>query len=464
MLFNSWSYLIFFSVVFIIYWHVIPKKSNYQNTLLLISSILFYGFWNLKFLFMLFIVIGIDYFFGILISRSTGKKSFLFLIICLINNVGILFYFKYFDFLLAQLNLLFESDFNLMYLIPPIGISFYTFHGLSYVIDLYKKKIKPEQNFIRYALFVSYFPLLVAGPIERATHLLPQLKKERKFNYTQGIEGLKLIIYGFFKKVVIADSLSVFVDLTFETYYNYSALSLILAAIGFSIQIYCDFSGYSDIAIGCSKLLGIELLSNFRFPYFATSIRDFWRKWHISLTSWFKDYVYIPLGGNKVSSLLKMRNIFFVFMISAIWHGSKITFLVWGFIHFFFYIFEDIIKYFFNINPAKNITIRLFGRFYTFSVVTIAWIFFRSESILDAVGYFKQIAINSYENPTNFFEETPNLSIIYYVLFFLIIDWTFRKNERALNPYFKGFSILFINLIFFYLLAENKESFIYFQF
>lgn len=464
MLFNSWSYLIFFSVVFIIYWHVIPKKSNYQNTLLLISSILFYGFWNLKFLFMLFIVIGIDYFFGILISRSTGKKSFLFLIICLINNVGILFYFKYFDFLLAQLNLVFESDFNLMYLIPPIGISFYTFHGLSYVIDLYKKKIKPEQNFIRYALFVSYFPLLVAGPIERATHLLPQLKKERKFNYTQGIEGLKLIIYGFFKKVVIADSLSVFVDLTFETYYNYSALSLILAAIGFSIQIYCDFSGYSDIAIGCSKLLGIELLSNFRFPYFATSIRDFWRKWHISLTSWFKDYVYIPLGGNKVSSLLKMRNIFFVFMISAIWHGSKITFLVWGFIHFFFYIFEDIIKYFFNINPAKNITIRLFARFYTFSVVTIAWIFFRSESILDAVGYFKQIAINSYENPTNFFEETPNLSIIYYVLFFLIIDWTFRKNERALNPYFKGFSILFINLIFFYLLAENKESFIYFQF
>ena len=464
MLFNSWSYLIFFSVVFIIYWHVIPKKSNYQNTLLLISSILFYGFWNLKFLFMLFIVIGIDYFFGILISRSTGKKSFLFLIICLINNVGILFYFKYFDFLLAQLNLLFESDFNLMYLIPPIGISFYTFHGLSYVIDLYKKKIKPEHNFIRYALFVSYFPLLVAGPIERATHLLPQLKKERKFNYTQGIEGLKLIIYGFFKKVVIADSLSVFVDLTFETYYNYSALSLILAAIGFSIQIYCDFSGYSDIAIGCSKLLGIELLSNFRFPYFATSIRDFWRKWHISLTSWFKDYVYIPLGGNKVSSLLKMRNIFFVFMISAIWHGSKITFLVWGFIHFFFYIFEDIIKYFFNINPAKNITIRLFGRFYTFSVVTIAWIFFRSESILDAVGYFKQIAINSYENPTNFFEETPNLSIIYYVVFFLIIDWIFRKNERDLNPYFKGLSILFINLIFFYLLAENKESFIYFQF
>lgn len=464
MLFNSWQYIIFYSITFITYWHIIPKKSNYQNILLLVSSILFYGFWNLKFLFMLFIVIGIDYFFGILISRSTGKKSLLFLIICLINNIGILFFFKYFDFLLAQLNLLFESDFNLMYLIPPIGISFYTFHGLSYVIDLYKKKIKPEHNFIRYALFVSYFPLLVAGPIERATHLLPQLKKERKFNYTQGIEGLKLIIYGFFKKVVIADSLSVFVDLTFETYYNYSALSLILAAIGFSIQIYCDFSGYSDIAIGCSKLLGIELLSNFRFPYFATSIRDFWRKWHISLTSWFKDYVYIPLGGNKVSSLLKMRNIFFVFMISAIWHGSKITFLVWGFIHFFFYIFEDIIKYFFNINSTKNITIRLFARFYTFSVVTIAWIFFRSESILDAVGYFKQIAINSYENPTNFFEETPNLSIIYYVLFFLIIDWTFRKNERALNPYFKGFSILFINLIFFYLLAENKESFIYFQF
>lgn len=464
MLFNSLEFLIFFIVLFISYWHIIPQKINNQNLLLFLASILFYGFWDIRFLGMLFTIISIDYYFGIKISENSGKKALFYLIICLINNLGILFYFKYANFFIQEYNSIFNKDQNLLNLIIPIGISFYTFHGISYVIDIYRKRISPEKNYIQYALFVSYFPLLVAGPIERATHLLPQINSLKKFNYNQAKEGVKLIIYGLFKKIVIADTIATFVNPTFENYHNYTAYSLILAAIGFSIQIYCDFSGYSDIAIGCSKLLGIELLSNFRFPYFSESIKEFWRRWHISLTSWFKDYVYIPLGGNKLNSFLRLRNIFIVFMISALWHGGKITFLIWGFIHFIMYFIEDVFIYKIKIQQFTKIQ-KVIKKIFIFSIVTIAWIFFRSDNVESSIGFIKQVLLNCYENPKNFLEFSPNQMILYYSLFFILVDWVFRKNERDLdNVKFKYLGILFVNLIFFHLLSQSEESFIYFQF
>ena len=316
MLFNSISYLLFLPIVVILYWIINLYAEKFKNLFLVIASLFFYGLWSYKFLSILIICILLDYFLGHLIAR---KRSKLYLLISILCNIGLLVYFKYSNFFIHELTEFLGLDtsqkFNAINIIAPIGISFYSFHGLSYVFDIYRGKQEPTKNIIDYALFVSFFPLLVAGPIERANHLIPQIQSKKRFNYTQSKEGIYLIIVGLFKKMFIADSLAEYVTSTFDAYQGYTALSLILAAVGFSFQVYADFSGYSDIAIGSAKLLGFELLSNFKFPYFAKNIKEYWQRWHISLSSWFRDYVYFPLGGSKGSSTKTIRNIFIIFRV-----------------------------------------------------------------------------------------------------------------------------------------------------
>ncbi|MFN5795122.1 MAG: MBOAT family O-acyltransferase, partial [Bacteroidota bacterium] len=328
MLFNTIGFAIFLTIVFFLYWFVVNKNLIVQNSLLLISSYYFYSCWDWRFLFLLIFSTLLDYFTGIKMSESNKKvsKKFWFWLSILIN-LGFLGIFKYYNFF-AESFAAFLANFGLkvnpftLNVILPVGISFYTFHGLSYVIDVYKERIKAEKNFIDYAVFVSFFPLLVAGPIERATHLLPQIQKKRIFVYSKAIDGLRQILWGLFKKVVIADQCADFANEFFNNAENYSGSSLLVGAIFFAFQIYGDFSGYSDIASGTARLFGIELLKNFSYPYFSRDIAEFWRRWHISLSTWFRDYLYIPLGGSKGGNWIKIRNTFIIFIVSGFWHGA----------------------------------------------------------------------------------------------------------------------------------------------
>ncbi len=309
MLFNSFEFFVFLPVVFILYWFVCNKNLGLQNALVLIASYFFYGWWSWKFLLLLILSTLLDYAYGFMVASADRRKAKLFLWLSIVNNLGILAVFKYYNFFAKEFSQLFNSlgwhtNPVLLNIALPIGISFYTFHGMSYVFDIYRGKQQPVRNYVDYAVFVSFFPLLVAGPIERAGHLLPQVQQKRVFNYSQAVAGCRLILWGMFKKVLIADNLAGTVDEIFKNPREYGAVSLILGAVAFSFQIYCDFSGYSDIALGTAKLFGFELLSNFRFPYFSRDIAEFWRRWHISLSSWFRDYLYIPLGGSKNGKLM----------------------------------------------------------------------------------------------------------------------------------------------------------------
>jgi alginate O-acetyltransferase complex protein AlgI len=336
MLFNSIGFAIFLPVVFFLYWFVAKKNHRYQNILLFIASYFFYACWDWRFLFLLFFSTLLDYFTGLKMAGSKNVRSKkIWFWLSIIINLGFLGFFKYYNFFVtsfaeAALQLGFHLDIWTLSVILPVGISFYTFHGLSYVIDVYKNKIEVERNFIDYSVFVSFFPLLVAGPIERATHLLPQIKQERAFDYRKAIDGLKQILWGLFKKIVIADQCGQYANMIFDNSDNYSGSTLVLGAIFFSFQIYGDFSGYSDIALGTARLFGIELLRNFAFPYFSRDIAEFWRRWHISLSNWFRDYLYIPLGGSKGGIWMKVRNTFIIFLVSGFWHGANWTFIAWG--------------------------------------------------------------------------------------------------------------------------------------
>lgn len=469
MLFNSIEFLIFLPIVFILYWFVVNKKLNYQNILLLSSSYFFYSWWDWRFMFLLILSTLIDYGFGLLIHSSNRKKIFLW--ICILNNLTVLAVFKYYNFFSVEFAQLMSAigwkvhpyilDFAL-----PVGISFYTFHGMSYVFDIYRGIIKPEKNFINYAVFVSFFPLLVAGPIERATHLLPQIIRPRVFNYDQSVSGLKIILWGMFKKVVIADNLAGTVNDIFTNYQDLSGSTLILGVIYFAFQIYCDFSGYSDIAIGTAQLFGFELLSNFRFPYFSRDIAEFWRRWHISLSSWFRDYVYIPLGGSKVGSVKSVRNVFIIFLLSGFWHGANWTYIVWGAVHASLFIplfiskqnrkyANDIVaanSYLPSIREVLQIII-------TFIVVCFAWIFFRAENLAHAFDYILRITHLPFSAPLYKTE-------LLYIIPLLLIDWIHRKNERV---YFSKinlplFAVIIIILILFLRPINTTIEFIYFQF
>ncbi len=477
MLFNSFEFLLFLSIVFILYWFIFNKSLRWQNLLVLIASYFFYGWWSYKFLGLLVLGTLLDYAYGFWVASPNRKKAKLFLLLSIINNLGILGVFKYYNFFAIQ----FSHGFKLLGLntnpillefVLPIGISFYTFHGMSYVFDIYRGKQKPILNFIEYAVFVSFFPLLIAGPIERANHLLPQVQKKRHFNYTQVVEGCRLMLWGMFKKVVIADSLAGIVDDMFNNYHHYNGVSLIFGAIVFSFQIYGDFSGYSDIALGTAKLFGFELLSNFKYPYFSRDIAEFWRRWHISLSSWFRDYLYIPLGGSQQGKLKAVRNVFIIFLVSGFWHGANWSFITWGCIHACGFLpllllnrnrkhVTDVVAQYRKLPNLKE----LWQMGTTFAFVTFAWVFFRARGVGQALGYFKQIIISIHQNPYQFLLLPSGKKALIYIIPLILGDWYLRRSERKLKVPKKAKNIIYITLsllILFYL--ENKTNFIYFQF
>lgn len=473
MLFNSFTYLFFLLLVFVLHWKLFSKNKNHQNVFLIAVSYLFYAFWSYKFLFLLFAITLLDFYYGFQV-QTNKKRRRIFLYLSILNNLGILFVFKYYNFFISEFSAfmnLFEWNFNLktLELVLPIGISFYTFHGISYVVDIYNERRTPVRDFIEYALFVSYFPLLVSGPIERANHLLPQLNIHRIFRDDLFKSGLRLIVFGLFKKVVIADGLSPFVDTCFRSPSELNSIVLILGIISFSFQIYCDFSGYSEIAIGTSNLLGINLVSNFYYPYFSKSIPEFWRRWHISLSSWFRDYLYIPLGGSKKNKYITYRNIFLVFLLSGFWHGANWTFIFWGFLHFIAFIPYKFFRKDDYQNDAINIDkpSDVFKVLVTFLYVSFCWIFFRSINISYAFLYIKSI-VNNFQFV--FFNYKVFRISIYPLLLIILItylEWLNKKNKRDFHigshtNYLLTF-ILYL-CIMFMLSRDQSFSFIYFQF
>jgi len=478
MLFNSIGFFIFLPIVYLFYWFVTKTSLKHKNILLLVASYFFYGCWDWRFLFLLIFSTSLDYFTGIKIAESLTKKNKKFWLWLSIGiNLGFLGVFKYYNFFIASFAnaigyLGVNSSFSTINILLPVGISFYTFHGLSYVIDIYYNKIKPEKNVVDYSLFVSFFPLLVAGPIERATHLLPQLKQNRAFDYTKTVDGLQQILWGLFKKVVIADNCAAYANTLFNEQGYHSGSSLVLGAVFFSFQIYCDFSGYSDIALGTARLFGIELLKNFSFPYFSRDIAEFWRRWHISLSSWFKDYLYIPLGGSKGSQFKVIKNTFIIFLVSGLWHGANWTFLIWGLLNAIYFLPLLL----FNLNRknidivAKNSYLPSLIDFFkitvTFSLVTIAWIFFRANSVAFALQYIKNIFNASlFSMPQNFPYTTFCLLLI-----FVVLEWISRT---SVHPFQKikhikylsvRWSIYYVAVISILMFSGKPQQFIYFQF
>ncbi|MBT4723272.1 MBOAT family protein [Candidatus Falkowbacteria bacterium] len=400
MLFNSIEFLLFFPIVLVLYFFI-PQRIKWL--FLLLVSYYFYMCWSPKYIVLILFSTVVDYLAGIMMARVAEKKKRIkYLLLSLFANLGLLFTFKYFNFFSESITSFF-NQFDIFISLPafdyllPVGISFYTFQTLSYTIDVYRGKIGAEKHFGKFALYVSFFPQLVAGPIERAKNLLPQFHTVKKYDYKRVTNGLKLVLWGLFKKVVIADRLAVFVEMVFDSPHDYYGLSVIIATIFFAFQIYCDFSGYSDMAIGIAQMLGYDLMDNFRRPYHSKSIGEFWKRWHISLSSWFKDYVYIPLGGNRVKLYRWYLNLFIVFLVSGLWHGANWTFVFWGSLHGLYLIIgiitfkyrqKIVTKIRLNLYPTLHKVIQIF---ITFGLVCLSWLFFRSDSIGDAFLLIKNI-------------------------------------------------------------------------
>lgn len=478
MLFNSLEYLIFLPIVFILYWYFSFGRFRVQNMILILSSYLFYGWWDFRFLFLLIFSTLLDYYTGLKIhdsNNSTGRK--IWLIISIAINLGFLGFFKYYNFFIESitegLSLIgFQPNIWTLRVILPVGISFYTFHGLSYVLDIYYRRISPTRNFVDYGLFVCYFPLLVAGPIERATHLLPQVQKPRQFDYLLATDGLRQILWGLFKKVVIADNCAELANMYFNNYTDYGGVELFMGAVFFTFQIYGDFSGYSDIALGTSKLFGITLLKNFSYPYFSRDIAEFWRRWHISLSSWFKDYLYIPLGGSKGSTWKKVRNTFIIFLVSGFWHGANWTFIAWGLLNAIYFLPLLLLG-----NNRSNMEIVAKDRMLpsirefllmgiTFIMTVFAWIFFRSETVTQAFYYIGGM----FRNDIISFPSRSSYSILILLIIFIMIEWINRKHDHGLAIIGKiqsrvlSFFIYFVLIQLMIWFSGKEQQFIYFQF
>jgi alginate O-acetyltransferase complex protein AlgI len=477
MFFNSLIFAVFLPIVFVFYWFVFSKTKTAQNSFLVVVSYYFYSCWDWRFLFLLLFSTFLCFITGIKIEKSVKEweRKFWFWF-SIFFNVGFLAIFKYYNFFAVSLSdalcaIGFKSSPFLLDLVLPIGISFYTFHGLSYVIDIYYKRIESEKNLVDYALFVSYFPLLVAGPIERATHLLPQVKIKRSFDFEKAKEGVYQIIWGLVKKVVIADTCATYANAIFDNYTSMNSLSLILGAIYFAFQIYGDFSGYSDMALGMSKLFGLDLLRNFNYPYFSRDIAEFWRRWHISLSNWFRDYLYIPLGGSRGSKLKQIRNVFIIFVVSGFWHGANWTFLVWGFINGLYFLPSLLLgtnrnhiesaQLYWDINSIKVVCSILA----TFSLTCLAWICFRANSISDAFNYIRYIFTN--RNFASQFLQNQRYSyeLILLIILFVFVEWNSRFKIEPISGKFAGLkmALCFAVIIAFGTYSDYKE-FIYFQF
>ena len=486
MLFNSLHYFIFFPLITAIYFSL-PHK--YRWYLLLGASYYFYMAWEPAYIILILLSTIIDYVTSILIYSSQKRNvKIWFLLLSLSTNFTLLFAFKYYNFFVTTLNTIFpiigtNYQAALSNYLLPVGISFYTFQSIGYTIDVFRGDHKPERNFGLFSLYVAFFPQLVAGPIERSINLLPQFYKKIVFDYDRVALGLKIICWGLFKKMVVADRLGYYVDRVYNQPKEYSGLSLFIATVFFSFQIYCDFSGYTDVAIGSAKVLGFDLMENFRRPYFSKSISEFWKRWHISLSSWFRDYLYIPLGGNRVSTSRLYLNIIIVFILSGLWHGANWTFIIWGFFHGSCLIMSLATnksrewlttKLLMDRYPAWH---NLFKVIFTFSLVTFSWIFFRAHSLTDALYITKQIAllfINMHLNNNFLYEITtgfPRAFITSLLAITILIGVDFFERKRSIWSYlssqptivrWSAYYILIFSIIMF---GVHKASpFLYFQF
>jgi len=474
MLFNTIDFAIFLPVVLILYWLIARRSVRIRNLFLVIVSYIFYSFWDWRFLSLIFASSLLDYLVGRKLARTNnGNLRKVFLGVSLVFNLGMLFTFKYFNFFVetfVDTFALFGTEFSYSswQIVLPVGISFYTFQTLSYTIDIYRKRIGPTKDIVAFFAFVSFFPQLVAGPIERASNLLVQFETERSFDYSRSVSGLRLILGGLFKKMVIADNCALFVNSIFEHYEVANGSTLLIGAVFFAFQIYGDFSGYSDIAIGSARLMGFDLMKNFNYPYLAQNMSDFWRRWHISLSTWFRDYVYIPLGGSRVSKTRLIVNILIVFLLSGLWHGANLTFVFWGLVHAIFVL--PVLLFYKNHNVSfstkkKLPTIREFFNITgTFIVVVIAWVFFRAETITDAFEYISIVFSSSL-----FTMPEVSKSALLLLLGYMVIEWIQRHQDHFmditnLRNRFLRYIVYFLVVFCIFYYAGDVQPFIYFQF
>lgn len=494
MLFNSLDFLIFFPVVVLIYF-IIPKKIRY--IWLLVASYYFYMCWNARYALLIGVSTLITYISGLLL-RKAKKIRLRKLVVALsfISNLGILVFYKYFDFILKNINAVLSQVngqlvSNPFDIILPVGISFYTFQALSYTVDVYRGEIEAQKNPLRYALFVSFFPQLVAGPIERSKNLLSQVKNVEQikvWDYDRVAKGVVLMIWGLFQKMVIADRISIFVDAVYDNLHAVGTMETVFAAVGFSIQIYCDFAAYSTIAIGAAQVMGFELMENFDTPYFATSIKEFWRRWHISLSSWFRDYLYIPMGGNRKGKIRKYFNLLVTFLVSGLWHGASWNYVIWGGLHGLYQVIGEILA---PLRKKINQLLKVnegvfsykFGQIlFTFSLTTLTWVFFRAETIEQAIYFFEKMFTKW--NPWVFFNEglyqyglnrvEVNILFVALVMLFLVELLKYFKNKifsefiMEQNLWFRWIVVigLIVGILVYgeYGIAFDSNQFIYFQF
>lgn len=482
MLFNSIDFAVFLPIVFILYWFVTNRNLKLQNFLIVAASYLFYGWWDWRFLFLVLFSTVVDFLVGVGLSKQenkTKRKIILGTSICV--NIGFLGFFKYYNFFLDNFVNAFsffgkEINADSLNIILPVGISFYTFQTMSYGIDVYRRKLVPTKDFIAFSAFVTFFPQLVAGPIERATNLLPQFYTKRVFDYSKAVDGMRQILWGLFKKMVIADNCATFANQIFNNSSEYSGSTLVLGALFFAFQIYCDFSGYSDIAIGTARLFGFSLMRNFNFPYFSRDMAEFWRRWHISLSTWFRDYLYIPLGGSHGGLWMNIRNTLIIFIVSGFWHGANWTFIVWGALNGIYFLPLLLTK-----NNRKNLDIVARGKslpdlkelslmLLTFSLTVFAWIFFRANNMEHAVSYISEIFSASLFTIPVFDGRVRALTTIILTVIFIIVEWNGREEQYAISklglnwmkPARYAFYYALIIAIFW--LGGDEQQFIYFQF
>lgn len=480
MLFNSKAFLVFLPIVFLLYWFVFRGR-RWQNLLLLVASYVFYGWWDWRFLLLIAFTSLCSYASGILIEYFEGfrLKQRAISAINIVLNLGILAIFKYYNFFIENIDILFTAlgwhlDWLTLEIILPVGISFYTFQALSYSIDVFQRKIPATHDIVEFFAYISFFPQLVAGPIERATNLLPQFQQIRRFDYAKAVDGLRQMLWGFLKKIVVADNCAYIVNLYWNQYQELPSVTLMMLGVMFTFQIYCDFSGYSDIAIGCARLFGFNLMRNFDFPYFSRSIPEFWRRWHISLTSWFRDYIYFPLGGSRCAKWKCIRNVFIVWGISGLWHGANWTYVNWGLFHAMILVIYIILgintKNYQKVAHLKFLSSvkEILQILLTFVLTVIGWIIFRAESMSQAIDYlFSMINNRLFDSSTIY-----GSRCVFFGLTILIIEWLQRDKQHALqfpnNGFFAIRSIRWTIYVAIYLAIVSftgaSQTFIYFQF
>ena len=482
MLFNYLDFAIFLPIVFLLYWFAVQRNLKLQNALIVIASYFFYGWWDWRFLSLIIFSTVVDYLVSQRLTNEYNQsKRKLLLSISIIVNLGFLGFFKYFNFFLENFVDAFsilgtQINTNSLDIILPVGISFYTFQTLSYTIDVYRKKLDATKDFMAFSAFVCFFPQLVAGPIERATNLLPQFLKKRTFEYDKSVDGLRQILWGFFKKVVIADNCAEFANQIFNNSADLNGSTLLLGAIFFTFQIYGDFSGYSDIAIGTSRLFGFNLKQNFSTPYFSVDIAEFWRRWHISLSSWFRDYLYIPLGGSRGGTWIKIRNTFIISIVSGFWHGANWTFIIWGALNAIYFL-----PLLLTNSNRNNLNVVAEGKLFpslrefismlaTFTLTVFAWIFFRAENLGHSLNYLSTLFSYSLFKFPSFNDMPKALITLFLILFFIIIEWNGRFEKYSIEKRFLKnnfiirytFYLLIIFMIYYF--KGTSSEFIYFQF